>query len=88
MEMPCGYQIWSEELLTRAKCIDWVRGYTGLMHCDTTGQFSLKYPIATKFDQENPRREYSVLHTHSSRKSWHTINRLTGRTASKPANVS
>ena len=26
----------------------------------------------------------SIDFTHSSRKAWHTINRLTGRTASKP----
>ena len=54
--------IYWQVTLCKVHC-GWVRDYTGFMHCDTTGQFSLKYPIATKFDQKSPKPEYSVLHT-------------------------
>ena len=45
LEMPCGYQIWSKEHLTRELCIAEVKGHTGVKPGSTGDQFAYEYPI-------------------------------------------
>ena len=74
--IPC----WDEE------CQQLYEHHTAATHCE--GSEDTANILIKRLDEKRQERWIetveSIDFTHSSRKTWHTINHLTGRTASKP----
>ena len=84
--VPCGYQnyipCWDEE------CQELYEQHTASMLASSEGSEARANILIKRLDEKRSElwieTVESIDFTLSSQKAWHTINRLTGRTASKP----